>query len=470
MKRSMIIFSFVCATAVVAATSVAQAQVRTDVERAPTLTNERYLEDWSYLADPSRRTGHWTEPFKYIRLDENGAAYLSTGMEVRSRYEGYSNVGWGSAPNDRYVWNRFMPYADLHAGQMRFFAQPIVSGITGTDRALAPVDTTGADLLQAFGEIEMQIGDRATLRTSAGRKMISLGAGRFIDTRYGPNIPRAFDGVDAVVTTPDRQFTLLYARPVDNFPGNFDDRTSRQKAFWGAYATQWLKQNRSVGFDIYYLGLLEREAVFDQSSGRELVHTFGTRIFGDTGAWFWNFEGAMQRGTFGNGRVAAWGVGGEFGYRFLQTPLQPEVRLTTDVISGDKNPDDQELETFNPLFPRGKYFGALSPIGPRNLIQARPSFTVYPQKDISVSLTGGAYWRQSTADGIYGISGNLVRSGKGSNARFIGNLLELAVGWQATAELNLSASLSAFDPGRFISDTGPARTITMVGVMSNFRF
>ena len=314
----------------------AQAQVRTDVERAPTLTNERYSEDWSYLSDPSKRTGHWTEPFKFIRLDENGAAYLSTGMEVRSRYEGYTNVGWGSAPNDRYVWNRFMPYADLHAGQMRFFAQPIVSGIVGTDRALTLVDTTGADMLQAFGEIEMQLGDRITLRTSAGRKMVSLGAGRFVDTRYGPNIPRAFDGVDAIVTAPDRQVTLLYARPVDNFPGDFDDRTSHQQSLWGAYATQWLKENRSVGFDIYYLGLLDRKAVFDQGSGRELVHTFGTRIFGDTGAWFWNFEGAVQRGTFGNGRVAAWGVGGEFGYRFLETPLQPEVRITTDVISETK--------------------------------------------------------------------------------------------------------------------------------------
>lgn len=460
----------VCASAVVATISLAWAQARNDVERAPTLTNERYLEDWSYLADPSKRVGHWTEPLKYIRLDDSGQAYLSTGLEARSRYEGYTNVGWGSAPNDAYIWNRFMPYADLHAGQVRFFAQPIFSGITGTDRVLTPADTTGADMLQAFGEINFKLGDGIMVSASTGRKMISLGAGRFIDTRYGPNIPRAFDAVDAIVTAPTRQVTLIYGRPVDNFPRDFDDRTSSQKAFWGTYATQWLKENRSIGFDLYYLGLLDREAVFDQGSGRELVHTFGTRLFGDTGAWFWNFEGAVQAGTFGANRVAAWGVGGEFGYRFLQTPLQPEVRLTTDVISGDRNPDDRELGTFNPLFPRGKYFGALSPIGPRNLIQLRPTITVFPKKEIAVSLTGGAYWRQSTADGIYGIGGNLVRSGKGSDARFIGNLLEFSVAWQATAELNLSASLSAFEPGRFIADTGPARTITMIAFMSNFRF
>jgi hypothetical protein len=41
-------------------------------------------------------------------------------------------------------------------------------------------------MLQAFGEVEIDLGDRTTLRTSAGRKLMSLGAGRFIDTRYGP--------------------------------------------------------------------------------------------------------------------------------------------------------------------------------------------------------------------------------------------------------------------------------------------
>ncbi|UGV26818.1 hypothetical protein E0H22_14685 [Rhodopseudomonas boonkerdii] len=466
----MIKFSFVLAATIAATTTFVRAQVGTDVERAPTLTNERYVEDWSYLADPSRRTGHWTEPFKYIPLDEHGLVYLTTGMEARSRYEGYTNVNWGSAPNDSYIWHRFMPYADLHAGKVRLFTQPIFSEITGTDRPVRPVDTTGADMLQAFGEIEMDVGDRTALRMSAGRKLMSLGAGRFIDTRYGPNVPQAFDGLDAVVTSADRQVTVLYARPIDNFPGDFDDRPSRQKSVWGAYATEWLRENRSIGVDVYYLGLLDRDAIFDQGCGRERAHTFGTRIFGDTGTWFWNVEGALQRGSFGTHRVAAWGIGGEFGYRFLQTWLQPEVRFMSDVISGDNNPDDPNLETFNPLFPRGKYFGALSPVGPRNLIQVRPSISVHPRRDVAVSLTGGAFWRQSAADGIYGVPGNLVRSGKGSDARFIGHQVELSVAWQATAELNLSASLSTFEPGRFISDTGPSQTITLISLMANFRF
>jgi hypothetical protein len=168
--------------------------------------------------------------------------------------------------------------------------------------------------------------------------------------------------------------------------------------------------------------------------------------------------------------VEAWGTGGKVGRRFPRIRLQPEITTTLDVISGDGDPDDSRLGTFNPLFPKGSYFAAQSPVGPRNLIHLQPSATIHAHRDVALSLTGIAYWRQSTGDGIYAIPGFLVRSGRGSDARFIGKQIEVAVAWQATPELNLSASVGAFDPGRFIRDTGPARTMRVVGVMANFRF
>lgn len=458
------------ATVLAAIPATAWAQVSTDIGQAPTLTIERYSEDWSELADPADRTGHWTEGFKYIPLNQDGSNYLTTGVEARSRYEGYRNVNWGSAPDDGYVWHRLMPYADLHIGKFRLFTQPILSAISGANRPRRPVDTTGFDMLQAFAEIELNVAQATSLRISTGRKLVSLGGGRFLDTRYGPGIPQPFDGVEAVMTGQTRQVTALYMRPVDTAPGDFNDRRSRDKAIWGVYATQWLGGSHANGLDVYYLGFRDRKAVFDQGAGKELVHTVGARLFGDHRTWYWNVEGAFQRGTFAGNRVAAWGGGGEIGYRFLTTPLQPEISLTTDVVSGDKDPDDPKLETLNPLFPRGKYFGALTPIGPRNVIHVHPSATVHPSSQVAVSVSGVAYWRQSTHDGIYAIPGMLVRSGQDSDARFIGKQVELAAAWQATAELNLSASVSAFDPGPFIRDTGPAQTIKMVGTMATFRF
>ena len=448
----------------------ASAQVSTNLERAPRLTIERYAEDWSVLANPANRKGRWTEPLKYILLKEDGTTYLTTGVETRSRYEYYENVNWGASPDDSYVWNRLMPYADLHVGKIRMFAQPILSGISGTDRMKGPADTTGFDMLQAFADVEVAVPGDVSLQLSAGRKLVSFGSGRFIDRRYGTGVPLPFDGFEATFTGKTRRLTGFYLHPVDTRPGGSNDRRSRNKAVWGAYATQWLDAKHLNGFDIYYIGLRDRNAIFDQGAGKQLAHTVGSRIFGDDGAWHWNVEAALQFGTFVGHRSQAWGAGAETGYRFRSTPLRPEIALTADVVSGDGDPNDSKLGTLNPLFPNGKYFGALSPIGPRNLIHVRPSISVHPHKAVAVSLTAVAYWRQSTADGIYAISGLLVRSGRQSDARFIGKQIELATSWQVTPELNLTASLSAFDPGPFIHDTGPARTIRMAGAQATFRF
>ncbi|WP_084717624.1 alginate export family protein [Sphingomonas sanxanigenens] len=449
---------------------VAYAQVSTDLERAPTLTIERYSEDWSDLADPGNRTGHWTEPFKYIPFSDDDAVYLTIGLEARSRYESYENVNWGSSPNDDFAWHRLMPYADLHIGNVRFFAQPILSVISGADRPKRPVDTTGTDMLQAFVDVDLALPGDASLRLSAGRKLVSLGSGRFIDRRYGTGVPLPFDGFEAIVTGKSRRVTGFYLQPVDTRQGDFNDRRSRDKAVWGVYATQWLDAKHAHGIDLYYIGLRDRNAVFDQGAGSQLAHTFGTRIFGDDGDWYWNAEAALQRGTFAGHRSSAWGVGAETGYRFRNAQLRPEIALTADVVSGDDDPNDAKLGTLNALFPNGKYFGALSPIGPRNLIHLRPSTAIHPHKTLALSLTGVAYWRQSLGDGIYAISGLLARSGGESDARFIGKQIEIATSWQATPELNLTASLSAFDPGPFIRDTGPARTIKMAGAQGTFRF
>lgn len=448
----------------------ASAQVSTNLERAPTFTIERYSEDWSWLADPENRNGEWTEPFKYTPLTDDGDIYLTTGVEARSRYEAYRNVNWGASPDDDYGWHRLMPYADLHVGNVRAFAQPILSAITGTDRPKGPADATGVDMLQAFVDVEVAVPGDASLRLSAGRKLVSLGSGRFIDRRYGTGVPLPFDGIEAVLTSKTRRVTGFHLKPVDTKLGDFNDRHSNSRTVWGVYATQWFDAAHLSGFDLYYIGLRDRNAVFDQGAGKQLAHSFGSRIFGDNGAFYWNAEAALQRGTFAGHRIEAWGAGAETGYRFRNARLRPTVSLTADMVSGDDDPDDPKLGTLNPLFPNGKFFGALSPIGPRNLIHLRPSVSVHPHKEVAVSLTGVAYWRESTNDGIYAIPGLLVRSGKESDERFIGKQIELAASWQATPHLNLSASLSAFDPGSFIRDTGPASTILMAGTQATFRF
>ncbi|TAJ71441.1 MAG: hypothetical protein EPO51_14235 [Phenylobacterium sp.] len=429
----------------------------------PSLTVTRFDEDWSGLADPAARTGRWTEALKYAPL-ARASNYLTTGLEVRLRTEAFRNNGWGGAeaPDDSYLWVRALPYADLHLGQLRAFVQPIIASAVGVEPAAGPIDRTSVDLLQGFAEVSLPAGE-TTVVLRAGRQLMPLGSERLVGARYGPNIPLAFDGVRADLHAGSAKLSVFRVEPVRAGADAFDDKAFSAKALWGAYATL-------PNLDLYYLGFRHRDATFGGRTGDEHRDSFGARSFGHVDDWRWNLEGVMQTGRFDGRKIRAWTVGSEGSRRFPDAPLKPDVTVRFNVVSGETDPTDGKLGTFNALFPKGKYFGELSPIGPYNIVSLNPSVALDLGHDVTLGLSAMAYWRYARADGIYDVPGGLIRGPGGSQARFIGKQAEVVLDWQATPELDLSASISAFDPGAFIRETGPAETIGMVGLETNFRF
>ncbi|KQM13410.1 hypothetical protein ASE49_13180 [Novosphingobium sp. Leaf2] len=450
----------------------------TEAWQAPTLTITRYDEHWTQLADPAQRDAHWTDPFKYIPLQSD--AYLTTGIELRARSENYRHNLWGSAPapNDSYLWLRAMPYADLHIGTgaigVRGFVQPIVAYAVGVAPAAGPVDQTGVDLLQGFVDVRIGAADTgsttsagATLRV--GRQMLSLGSERLVGTRYGPNVPLAFDGVRALLSLRGAAITVLAVHPVQSGTRSFDNTRSRTRSLRGAYMTV-PAIGAGSGLDLYYLDYRNTAATFGGLTGREVRRSVGARVFGHAANWHWNVEGIVQFGRFAGQRIGAWTLGTEIGRAFPKAPLAPDAVLRINVVSGDTRPGDGRLGTFNALFPKGKYFGELSPVGPTNIINVNPRVAMALSPKVSASLAGMAYWRYARSDGVYDIPGNLIRAPGTATARFIGKEAEATLAWQTMPELELSTSFSVFAPGGFIRQTGPAKTITMLGFESNFRF
>lgn len=438
--------------------STAPAAAKTEAWQPPTLTITRYDEDWTTLEDPAERTEHWTDPFKYISIGAD--AYLTTGVEFRLRNEKYRDNLWGDAdaPDDGYLWARVVPYADLHVGKARAFVQPIIAYAAGVAPSAGPVDQTRVDLLQGFADVEI---GPVTFR--AGRQMLSLGTERLVGTRYGPNVPLAFDGARGIVRIGAATVSVLAVRPVQPGPKSFDDTRSRSKSLWGAYATL-------PGLDIYYFGYRNARTAFGGRTGRELRHSVSARSFGIAGDWHWNIEGVAQFGRFAGSRIGAWTLGSEVGRTFPNAPLALDAVMRFNIVSGDRRRGDRTLGTFNALFPKGKYFGELSPVGPSNIVSVNPRVAMTVTPGVSASISGMAYWRYARADGVYDVPGNLLRAPGTSRARFIGKEIEATLAWQATPELELSTSLSAFDAGRFLDETGSGRTIGMLGLESNFRF
>jgi len=67
----------------------------------------------------------------------------------------------------------------------------------------------------------------------------------------------------------------------------------------------------------------------------------------------YNFEFVFQWGSFGGGDIRAWMVASDTGYTFRYLPLRPRIGLKADIASGDSDPNDRDLQTFNAMFSKG---------------------------------------------------------------------------------------------------------------------
>ncbi|WP_246465664.1 alginate export family protein [Novosphingobium jiangmenense] len=424
----------------------------------PARTNLRYDEDWS-----GQETGA-----KNLPLDAAGHVRLTLGLEARARQESYANPLWGDAPDDGYLWLRFMPLADLRAGPVRAFVQPIIGYARGVSGGNGPADQTGIDLLQGFADLNLKLGSDAQVTLRGGRELVALGSERLVGTRYGPNIPQAFDGGRMIATAGPIRIDVLNLRAVEVGQGDFDDHGSGRRRLRAIYATA--VPTRGLGLDFYWIGYRDRQARFGGRAGPERRETYGLRLFGVRNRLAWNWEAMVQRGDFDGLPIRAWSLATETTISFPEARFRPRLRLRANYASGDGRSDDHVLGTFNALFPKGRYFGELTPIGPRNIVNLNPGVSFDIGQAVTVELSAAAFWRASSGDGIYDVPGKQIAPAGSSAEKHIGSQIELGATWQAAPALSLSGSLARFGAGRYLRETGRNAAIYMSGLEAAYKF
>jgi len=427
----------------------------------PPLTSMRWEEDYSYLADPAGRTGAWWEPLKYMP-DADGR-YLTVGDELRLRYQYIENNDFASKQRtEGYPMVRWLPYADLHAGAWGFFGQMMASfsGRSAETRSAA-TDQTGVEVSQAFVDWRQPVqAGHVTLR--AGREVVEYGAQRLIGSG-GANTRQMFDGGLARWEHGAWRVDVSALRPVTLGPESFDDRANPSQKLWLVYASH-------APLELYYIGFENDTALFNQGAGHERRHTIGARVFSERGPWSVDAEANVQAGDFSGGDIRAGSTVAALRYTAAASPRRPFFEVRANVISGDRDPKDNRLGTFNAMFPTAQYFGDIALFGPANFINLRPNFGV--QLDARTRLSGALtlYWRQSLGDGIYGPVINLVRPDGGSTARYVGTQAEGALDWAQDRNVSVRLAYDLFAPGQYIKETGPGDTIHFVQATVTFKY
>lgn len=160
-------------------------------------------------------------------------------------------------------------------------------------------------------------------------------------------------------------------------------------------------------------------------------------------------ESLYQFGKFEALDISAWTLSLNANYGI---PIATECNLTigfkTEYISGDDNPEDDKLKTFNALYPRGAYFGRVAQFGPMNLFDLHPSLT-YTHRKWMFFTDYVAFWRASNEDAVYGAGLNLSFADV-NQEYFVGNQYGRAVGYQLNSFLYLELEANYIQAGDFL--------------------
>jgi len=433
-------------------------------------------ENWAWLRAP-HPTRDVFDPIKYLRLShQRDDLYLSIGGEARQWVEAYQNELWGSTGFvDNVYWlQRYMLHAELRLTRyVRVFVQ-LKSGIeVGRLGGPRPIDEDYLDANQAYFDIDalpaatLDGTPRLTIRI--GRQELSYGSGRLIDVREGPNVRFGLDGVRLRSHVGPLRLDAFVVRPDLTKRGVFDDGWDTSQLFWGAWATVDIPR---LLVDAYYLGLDRAHAVYEQGMGHELRHTVGARLVLRIAGSLLRLEaeGAYQFGRFLDGDISAWTAATSAVVTLERVRLRPQITAGAGVTSGDRDPNDRELNTFSPLFPTGSYFGLIGANGPSNNIGAHLAVALKLPKSVSVIVESWVFFRESLGDGVYNVPGYLLRRGAGNPARYLGAQLAPFVAWDIDRHLSLHGTVAYFWAGDFFRMSSPGQNTTYGALWATYKF
>lgn len=440
---------------------------------------------------------------QYLRNQDPYLANWDLGAYLRLRYEVRENALGAPPANDfkagvandnSYFSTRLnlrVAYTDKWWGAL---VEGRNSSATGDSRGSAPNIPTGSspdsdgplDLHQAY----VTLGNHKEFPVSmkVGRQELSYGDERVIGAFGWNQIGRVFDM--AKVRWQNSWFgsDFFIGRLVVPDDNNFN-MSDEYEQFSGMYLnTKKIPKNWTEFYILARNVSPKAAALFApaitpvpyNASVRD-IYTIGARFRSATNEWG-NFDYTVETmGQFGNWKRPAAGIRpnerdehlayafvANAGFTFAETAGKPRVAIEFDYGSGDSDPNDNQHNTFDNLYPTNhKFYGYQDLASLQNLSDLELIFTIKPHPRLSLALEGHAFWLADTHDRFYNVGG-VARAGAGATGNpgsgtgyginpsygsFVGNEVDLVAGFALSKAAVLEAGYSHFFRGDYISDT-----------------
>ncbi|RIV41944.1 porin [Flagellimonas pelagia] len=418
-------------------------------------------DDMSFLLEQREKTIY--EDLKWIGLTEHSA--LSLGGSYRFQTEHFIHENFTTMGNQDNIWylQRLLLHTHLRIqNHFELYLELNSSTVVGK-KDVSPVDKDVLAMNQAFATYHFD----DHLSISLGRQNLKFGSRRLIDIREGPNVRRSFDILRWDYVDELTNVTTFFSVPVRTRQGIFDNTyLNFDETFSGLYVTK--KFGPISNLDVYGFYQKDNGATYNAGTADERRYSLGVRYFGKMGTFSFNNEGVYQFGRFGELDIRAYTVSlnGELSTAFFGDGTV--FGLKTEVISGDRKPGDGNLNTFDPLYPRGAYFGRVARFGPSNLIDFHPYMNIRKSNHY-VEMDYDVFWRYSKEDGVYDAGQQLAYPSVNTKA-FIGNQFGLLYGLDINNHLNMELETNLIVPDDFLRDSGLSATLFHAVLTAEFRF
>jgi len=392
---------------------------------------------------------------KQITIVKKYKAFLYFGGENRIQYQYFDNENWDQSYRDAdgFMLNRALFHGDLKIGNsFRLFTQ--LQSSTSISRLNPnPLEQNPLDVHQLFFDVKF-----GNLNFRMGRQELYYGSQRLISVREGPNSRQAFDAMKIMYQRNNLSADVFYGHYVKNRFGNFNDKINTNTKLFGLYTSaKGVKYFKNI--EVYFFNLQQSKSTYNTVSGIENRNTVGTRIWGTHAIWNYDIEAAYQFGDFDRRNIQAWtfSINNSFSYT-INKRIQ-KIGFKTEYISGDKIQNDSSIETFNPLFPRGAYFGLAALIGPSNLIDMHPFLEFQFTQKLNFNVDYDLFWRASKNDAIYQPNVSVLFNSSNSTSKKVGNQLGVSLNYTFNKYLNFTLEGTWFDSGNFIKEVSNGNDI-----------
>lgn len=409
--------------------------------------------------------------------------------EVRDNHFDFDDTN-NALTDDNWLLQRFrIGVAIRPARWLKFYVQGQDSREVNSDRP----DTPGAlgaegddafDLRQAW--VEWGDAKAFPLTLKVGRQILSYGDERLIGAFDWNNIGRTFDAVK--VRWEEKSWWLdAFASSVvvpergsynqsDFFNGN---ETDREQIFSGLYFSTSAIGPQTT--DLYALHLHENAnpKFAPNPFGDTNFVTLGLRVKSKPGAFApseaadgktatppaprpigFDYDGefAWQTGNVRGLDLTAFAAHVGVGYT-LDAPWLPRLGIAYSFGSGDDDPADREVQTFQNLFPTNhKFYGQMDVFSWQNVHDLEFSVKAQPARALGVKVEYHAFWLETTEDAWYRANGVATVRPLTPAARAAGNYagseIDIVATWSVNRHLQIEGGYSHFFAGDYLEDTG----------------